>query len=197
MSFVNVKVFFSSENLKLYKSDFFLQWNLHVIYTVGWNGQFSGWNLFSSWLTVYGGERIGWWKDRVFSPIPPIWDRFNPSPNTTRLLSTFTTPFCPSTLFHASQTLSIPMFMLAGTLPYNMNIRTNGLPLLGDKQVALIGGQTGSPHWETNRLPLLNRRWLSGDKPILTMTMTVCGDSPWIVHTFLSKPLEYISPVAL
>ena len=33
---------------------------------------------------------------------------------------------------------------------------TNRLPLLGDKQVELIGGQTGwCPYWGTNRLPLL------------------------------------------
>ncbi len=32
---------------------------------------------------------------------------------------------------------------------------TNKLPLLGDKQVDLIGGQTGCHYWGTNRLPLL------------------------------------------
>ena len=37
---------------------------------------------------------------------------------------------------------------------------TNRLSLLGDKQVALIGGQTGCPYWGTNRLPLL------GDKQV-------------------------------
>ncbi len=36
----------------------------------------------------------------------------------------------------------------------------NRLPFLGDKQVALIGGQTGCPYWGTNRLPLL------GDKQV-------------------------------
>ena len=34
------------------------------------------------------------------------------------------------------------------------------MPLLGDKQIALIGRQTGSPYWGRNRLPLL------GDKQV-------------------------------
>ncbi len=37
---------------------------------------------------------------------------------------------------------------------------TNRFPLLGNKQIALIGGQTGCPCWGTNRLPLL------GDKQV-------------------------------
>ena len=35
---------------------------------------------------------------------------------------------------------------------------TKRLPLLGDKQVALIGGQTGSPYWGTNREPILREK---------------------------------------
>ena len=35
---------------------------------------------------------------------------------------------------------------------------TNRLPLLGDKQVALIGGQTGFPYCGINRFPVLGEK---------------------------------------
>ena len=46
--------------------------------------------------------------------------------------------------------------------------RTNRLPLLGDKQVALIEGQTSGPYWGTSRFSLLGDKQdvLTGDKQV-------------------------------
>ena len=58
-----------------------------------------------------------------------------------------------------------PMYVVQCSLcvegQISCSLGTNRLPLLGDKQVVLIGGQTGCPYWGTNRLPLL------GDKQIV------------------------------
>ena len=51
---------------------------------------------------------------------------------------------------------------------------TTRLPFLGDKQAALFGGQTGCPYWGTNNLSLL------GDKQVaLIWEQTGCpfGDN--------------------
>ncbi len=41
-----------------------------------------------------------------------------------------------------------------------LQIENDRLPLLTDKQVALIGGQTGCPYWSTNSLTLLGDKQL-------------------------------------